>query len=65
MASVLSKKYPGKMKRAGLCSFVPDEFIIILDSARAQIVLLFEGDHAVPMYTELDKDLGQSWTQIS
>lgn len=51
VASDLSKEYLGKMKRTGLCSFLPDEFIIIMDSARAHSVLLFVGIHGVPRNT--------------
>lgn len=51
VASDLSKECLGKMKRARLCSFLPHEFIIILDSARAHSVPLFVGDHVVPKNT--------------
>lgn len=51
VASDLLKEYLGKMKRAGLRSFLPDEIIIILDSPRAHSVLLFVGDHGIPRNT--------------
>lgn len=51
VTSDLSKEYLGRKKRAGLCSFLPDEFIVTLDSARAHSVTLLEGDHGVPRNT--------------
>lgn len=41
VAADLSKEDLGKTKTAGLCSFLPDEFVITLDSARAEAFLFY------------------------
>lgn len=48
MTSDLLKDYLGKKKRAGLCSFLPSEFIVTRDT---HSVTLLEGDHGVPRKT--------------
>ena len=40
VAADLSKEDLGKMKRAGLCSFLPAEFVITLDSARTEVFII-------------------------
>lgn len=63
MAPDLSKEYLGKMKRAGLSSVLPDEFIVILDSAGKPRVLLFEGNHGIPRNT-VGERTGQRFRRV-